>query len=36
MMAKGKVLKDQGKLQEAIEIFRKAQQFAPAADSIEK
>ncbi len=36
MMAKGKVLKDQGKLQEAIEIFRKAQQFAPAADAIEK
>ncbi len=36
MMAKGKVLKDQGKLQEAIEIFRKAQQYAPAADAIEK
>ncbi|RPJ50013.1 MAG: hypothetical protein EHM23_11275 [Acidobacteria bacterium] len=36
MMAKGKVLKDQGKLQEAIEIFRKAQQFAPAATGVEK
>jgi len=36
MMAKGKVLKDQGKLQEAIEIFRKAQQFAPAPNAIEK
>jgi tetratricopeptide (TPR) repeat protein len=29
MMAKGKVLKDQGKVQEAMDIFRKAQQFAP-------
>ncbi len=30
MMAKGKVLKDQGKVQEAMDMFRKAQQFAPA------
>jgi tetratricopeptide (TPR) repeat protein len=36
LMAKAKVLKDQGKLQEAIEIYRKAQEFAPADDAIEK
>jgi len=36
LMAKGKVLKDQGKLQEAIEVFRKAQHFAPAASAVEK
>ncbi len=30
MMAKGKILKDQGKVQEAMDMFRKAQQFAPA------
>lgn len=36
MMAKGKILKDQGRLQEAIEVYRKAQQFAPTADGVEK
>ncbi len=36
MMAKGKILKDQGKLEEALEIYRKAQEFAPAEPVPEK
>lgn len=36
MMAKGKVLKDQGRFQEAIEIYRKAQAFAPSGLAPEK
>ena len=36
MMAKGKILKDQGKLEEALEIYRKAQEFAPAQPVPEK
>jgi len=36
MMAKGKILKDQGRLQEALDIFQKAQQFAPADPPPEK
>jgi tetratricopeptide (TPR) repeat protein len=30
LMIKGKLLKDEGKLQEAIEVYRRAQQYAPA------
>lgn len=32
-MLKGKILRDQGRLQEAIEVYRKAQQFAPLRES---
>lgn len=36
MMAKAKILRDQGKLDEAVEVFRKAQEFAPAEPVPEK
>ncbi|RPI28316.1 MAG: hypothetical protein EHM61_05520 [Acidobacteria bacterium] len=36
LMSKGMVLKDQGKFEEAIEIYRKAQHFAPALTAPEK
>jgi len=32
LMIKGKLLKDQERFQEAIEVFQKAQQFAPEQD----
>jgi tetratricopeptide (TPR) repeat protein len=32
LMIKGKLLKDEGRLQEAIEVYRRAQQYAPAQE----